>query len=48
MNQYKLGNDLLESSFSEKDLGILVDKRFTMSQQCAPVAKKASGIPGVH
>ena len=46
MHQYRLGDDLLESSFAEKDLGVLVDKRFAMNQQCAPVAKKASDIQG--
>ncbi|PKU46532.1 hypothetical protein llap_3159 [Limosa lapponica baueri] len=44
MHQYRLGADLLESSSEEKDLGIRVDNRMTMSQQCALVAKKASGI----
>ncbi|PKU39221.1 rna-directed dna polymerase from mobile element jockey-like [Limosa lapponica baueri] len=45
-NQYKLGADLLESSSEEKDLGVLVDNRMTMSQQCALVAKKVNGILG--
>ena len=39
--KYRLGDDLLERTSAEKDLGVLVDNRLAMRQQCAPVAKKA-------
>ena len=37
MRQYRLGADLLERSYVEKDLGVLVDNRLAMNQQCTLV-----------
>ncbi|CAM5092187.1 unnamed protein product [Eretmochelys imbricata] len=46
LHTYKMGNDCLGSNTVERDLGVIVDRKLNMSQQCNIVAKKADIIMG--
>lgn len=46
MHQCRLGTGLLERGSAVKDLGVLMDHRLTICQQCTFMAKKTNSILG--
>ena len=44
---YHIGGVKLKTEAKEKDLGVIIDKNFKFSEQCAIAAKKANQMLGI-
>ena len=48
LHRYRMEDTWLDNSTCERDLGVLVDHKLNMSQQCDASAKKANAVYWLH